>query len=1056
MIIYFADRKLNVLGHASTHLPVGLKVIKDKKIDDIETGVATFECEVPYNDDTRESVVKCTELGNHILYSNESETEFFTIIDAEIDTHKKTVYIYAEDDGMDLLNVIVGEYEADKAYSIAYYIEKFAKGTGFEIGTNEAKDLTRKLSWDGEQTATARIASVATQFDGCEVSYSFEVEGLEVTRKFINIYKQRGKDVGATLWLNKDIDSIVTTKSIGNLATALQCTGGTPDNAENPITLQGYKYDDGDFYVDGKVLKSRNALKQWARYLWKDDDEYLSGGHIVKLYSYDTTNQKTLCSHAITELKKLREMEVNYSVDIRKLPDNVRIGDRINIVDEKGELYLSARVLQLKTSVEQKEYQATIGEYLIKSSGISQKVADLAAQFATMAKSSARALMLANNASTAAAEAQAMADAIAAEAIAAREKAEAAEEAAKTAANSAANAQETANNAQSAVDNVEKSVTSLETTVNNAQAAAGNAQQAASTAQSKADEAATAAAKAKADAADAKAAVEVAQTTANNATTKATTAQQTAETAKSEATTAKETADAAKLDAKKANDEIAALGGQLETVTDTMQAEYARKTDLTDAKASLQTQISRNAAGITSTASKMQIIDETANEAQKQLQGAIKWAEIARTMADEAEAEAQASQSAADAAEAAAQAAQAQADTARAAADTAKSVADQAEADLKAAKADLATVTSRADATEAEIAAAQEAVNTAQAAAELANADAEAAIAVANEAQIAADTAVADAAVALSVANDAAVQAALAQQAAAQAEGDKEEAERIAQEAAEAAAGAYSTAETALADATAAQQTANEAKASANSAEQAALNAAAQSAQAASDLAAAQQNLADIMERVDATEEEVAAAEAAVATAQAAAARANAEAEAAQATADAARADADAAQLAADNAREEAGKAQKAAEEAELKANEAQLAVYGLAVRTTMAETQIKQTSDALELKASKTELANYVDGSNERIAEIEKHFIFSTDGMEIKAENSDYSVVIDNDEISIKDKGNPVQTFDAKGNAHIPSLVVGQQFNLFGLVINATTDAAGKVTHISGEFVGG
>ena len=59
----------------------------------------------------------------------------------------------------------------------------------------------------------------------------------------------------AVYQFNFGIDYIITTKSIANLATALQCTGGTPDDSDTPITLSGYSYDDGDFYVDGTILK---------------------------------------------------------------------------------------------------------------------------------------------------------------------------------------------------------------------------------------------------------------------------------------------------------------------------------------------------------------------------------------------------------------------------------------------------------------------------------------------------------------------------------------------------------------------------------------------------------------------------------------------------------------------------------------------------------------------------------------------------------------------------------------------------------------------------------
>ena len=44
MIIYFADRAMNILGSASTGLPKGLMITNDKKTEEISEGVAIFEC----------------------------------------------------------------------------------------------------------------------------------------------------------------------------------------------------------------------------------------------------------------------------------------------------------------------------------------------------------------------------------------------------------------------------------------------------------------------------------------------------------------------------------------------------------------------------------------------------------------------------------------------------------------------------------------------------------------------------------------------------------------------------------------------------------------------------------------------------------------------------------------------------------------------------------------------------------------------------------------------------------------------------------------------------
>lgn len=387
MIVYFADRQMRILGSASTHLPDGIRVAEDMRTEEIETGVATFECRVLFSAENRLKIEDMCEAGNYILRNDGDTNEFYTIIDEEIDTKDQSVLIYAEDAGLDLLNEVYGEYEATEAHDFEWYVNRYSKDSGFEIGTNEVpSSAARKLSWDGEQTATERLASIATQFGGYELSFSFDIQGMEITHKYINFYQERGKNIEAQLRLNQDIDRIVTKKSVANLATSLYCTGGTPKGKNKPITLDGYSYDDGDFYVSGKYLRSRNAVAKWSRYQWEKNTTPGYVGHIVKRYSYDTTSQETLCKHALTELKKLCEMEVNYEVDINKLPENVCIGDRINIVDDAGELYLSARVLKLETSICDQIQTATLGEYLIKDSGISQRVEELASQFAVLSQ----------------------------------------------------------------------------------------------------------------------------------------------------------------------------------------------------------------------------------------------------------------------------------------------------------------------------------------------------------------------------------------------------------------------------------------------------------------------------------------------------------------------------------------------------------------------------------------------------------------------------------------------------------------------------------------------
>lgn len=386
MILYFADRKMNILGQASTSLPEGVIISNDRKTEEVDEGVAILEFDLEYDPEWRKKAETWTEAGNYILRKDGDDREFYTIISREKDPVNGSVNdIYAEDAGLDLLNEVVGAYKADKAYSAEFYIKKFSYDSGFEVGVNEVSNLTRKLSWDGEATATERLLSVATQFDNAEISFSFDVDRMSVVHKYINIFKRRGVDSGVQLQIGREIKKIRIKDTIEDLATAYVCTGGIPDGKDDPITLAGYKYDDGDFYVEGTHLNSRKALQKWSRYQIKTETGD-NVGHIVKTFSYDTTSQSELCNRAVSSLKKICDVNTTYEIELSYLPQGTKIGDTVYIIDHTGELYLSSRLLKIETSVCDNTKTAELGEYSVKSSGVSEELRELADAFAKVAQ----------------------------------------------------------------------------------------------------------------------------------------------------------------------------------------------------------------------------------------------------------------------------------------------------------------------------------------------------------------------------------------------------------------------------------------------------------------------------------------------------------------------------------------------------------------------------------------------------------------------------------------------------------------------------------------------
>ncbi|RND38973.1 hypothetical protein FAM18132_00963 [Lacticaseibacillus paracasei] len=387
---YFTDRKYNQLGIASTDELASSSVIA---IDDIggqegdyhsvDGGYRSYSATLHFSPDHSAQVKEMAKVGNFVLFKGRAgESVWTTILSSEHDPLAGTNTFVAEDASIDLINGTVGAYAASRAMTIAQYIELFAGDSGFVIGYNEIPDLTRTLKWDSDDSSIlARILSVATQF-GVELSFRFEVSGLSVIGKYIDIRKHIGGNKGIYLHVDTDLNKIVTTSDIADLCTAIAGTGGTPEGSNDPITLKGYHWiDPNGRYVlgDDGVLRDPVALRTWSRLLSNSNPDP-KDAHITRTKTYEATTQATLLQSVLSDLEKFNHPAVNYEVDIAKLPDTVNIGDTVYLVDEDEQLFLSARVLELTYSYSNESGTATLGDYLIQASQVDPAYRELADQ----------------------------------------------------------------------------------------------------------------------------------------------------------------------------------------------------------------------------------------------------------------------------------------------------------------------------------------------------------------------------------------------------------------------------------------------------------------------------------------------------------------------------------------------------------------------------------------------------------------------------------------------------------------------------------------------------
>lgn len=392
MIIFFFDRFWNPLGKASAKLPKGVTYYDDHEVEDVETGTSTFEVYVGFDEENRNIVRAYGQEATYFVTADqEGHGRLWSVIDDESDEEAMFHYFYGEDAGMDLINEMLPAWGSPgSAKPIVYYIERAAADSGFEIGINEIPNLTRTLEWDGEATGLNRLQSIFTQFDNAELQFRFDIDEntLELKHKYIDILKKRGNDTGIELRMNREVKNIRMKRSRANMFNAYRCYGATPEGKENPITLNGYSLTTAQkeinpetgkarFVLSGNILKDTESNAKYSRYLnpyEQGEDE----GYYTGIYNSEATTQNALANETILQLKKTGYPEVNYEVDVIDAPRTLKAGDYVSIVNDKDELYLEGRILKTDRSRSNDTFEITLGDYLIRDSGIAEQIQAMA------------------------------------------------------------------------------------------------------------------------------------------------------------------------------------------------------------------------------------------------------------------------------------------------------------------------------------------------------------------------------------------------------------------------------------------------------------------------------------------------------------------------------------------------------------------------------------------------------------------------------------------------------------------------------------------------------
>lgn len=236
--------------------------------------------------------------------------------------------VYAEGSEYELIGRWLPSYVEDSV-SIRTALEAIVQGTRFEVGIVE--DQTTHKSVELKHMSKRKAINELLNLFNCEVKYRVEVDGNRVTRRIIDVYKQRGKDNGQMFEDGKDIIKATRLIDSKGIVTALYAVGAADENGKR-LTFADveWKVENGD-PVD-KPLGQTWVGDPEALQVWGDQNGTV---HIQGGYDGQEEDPAELLLNAWNDLQKQINVRSTYDIEVIDLAqymdvgiESVTVGDR--------------------------------------------------------------------------------------------------------------------------------------------------------------------------------------------------------------------------------------------------------------------------------------------------------------------------------------------------------------------------------------------------------------------------------------------------------------------------------------------------------------------------------------------------------------------------------------------------------------------------------------------------------------------------------------------------------------------------------------------------------
>ncbi len=305
---------------------------------------AFFTCSVLQTSE----IAQYFKVGNKLSFVSNDVNYHFDI--TKMNKNEQLVTIQADSLTLELRNEFASEYKASKAMTFKQYLDVFlfAGDNPLVMGINEVSDKSLQAEWTGDgESILARLFSLANKFDA-EIEFETVLNkhwGLDKVR--LNVYRAHSdkyqgigkKRTDIIMEYGNNVETIEYEENIDDLKTAILPIG-TDGLLIGNVVIDEKDKNGNQLFLSIKTDNYIRAVQSRDRFRSKMGS---FDGYIAKRWTYETTNANVLAGQALAELKKLCEPKVTVTI---KGYEYLGIGDTVLVQNTAyvPMLNLSARI----------------------------------------------------------------------------------------------------------------------------------------------------------------------------------------------------------------------------------------------------------------------------------------------------------------------------------------------------------------------------------------------------------------------------------------------------------------------------------------------------------------------------------------------------------------------------------------------------------------------------------------------------------------------------------------------------------------------------------------